>query len=112
MSDRLYHLAAWKEKNGRRLTQLREEPFCKFCMAAGVVTEATVADHVVRWREQPDPEDSFWTGQLQSLCQPHHNITKQQIEERGYHSLCDENGWPLDPNHPANWRGPRNSKAK
>lgn len=70
----------------------------------GRTTEATVADHIVRWREQDDPEHAFWFGELQSLCRDHHSITKQQIETRGYHTMCDENGWPLDPNHPANKR--------
>lgn len=98
-SDRWLHWAAWKGKNGRRLQQLRAEPLCRFCQAMGRVTEATVADHVTPHRGD---HDLFWNGELQSLCRPHHNITKQQIEERGYHSISDENGWPIDPNHPAN----------
>ena len=100
--SRLYHLALWKGPKGRRLAQLRTDPFCRFCSLMGRVTEATVADHVERWREQPDPETAFWNGELQSLCVTHHNITKQQIETRGYHTMCDEGGWPIDPNHPAN----------
>lgn len=100
-SNRWYHWAAWKGINGRRLTQLRAEPLCRFCKAMGRITEASVADHINPHRGD---HDLFWKGELQSLCATHHNVTKQQIEERGYHSMCDENGWPLDPNHPANRR--------
>jgi hypothetical protein len=100
--SRLYHLSRWKGPKGRRLQQLRADPFCRFCAVRGVVTEATVADHVVRWREQPDPETSFWEGELQSLCVQHHNRTKTQIELWGYHNEVDADGYPYDLGHPAN----------
>lgn len=96
-----YHWAAWKGPKGRRLTQLRADPLCRFCTGAGRYTEATVADHVAPHRGD---HDLFWSGELQSLCTTCHNAAKQQVESRGYHDMCDAAGYPIDPNHPANKR--------
>jgi 5-methylcytosine-specific restriction enzyme A len=38
----------------------------------------------------------------QSLCAPHHDQAKQQIEVRGYSSEVGAVGMPVDPNHPFN----------
>jgi len=38
----------------------------------------------------------------QSLCKRCHDSTKQAEEKRGYSIHVDEDGWPVDPNHPAN----------
>jgi 5-methylcytosine-specific restriction endonuclease McrA len=96
---RLYSLAAWRGKNGRRLQQLREEPLCRFCLIIGTVTEATVADHV---QAHKGDADLFWAGPLQSLCAPCHNRLKAQVEAHGYHDQCDHTGWPVSDSHPAN----------
>jgi len=96
-----YGWAAWKGPKGRRVQQLQAEPLCRFCVAAGAVTAATVADHITPHRGD---YDLFWTGPLQSLCKHCHDIAKQQIERRGYHDMSDAAGFPLDPNHPANKR--------
>lgn len=104
-SDRWYHWAAWKGSNGRRAQTLLANPFCVFCAARGRTTEASVADHITPHRGD---YDLFWTGELQSLCGPPpkgrncHSRIKQQVEERGYHNEVDADGYPLDPNHPAN----------
>ena len=58
-----------------------------------------VADHIKPHRGD---EALFWTGELQTLCADDHDVTKQQIEVRGYHAEPDADGWPIDPNHPAN----------
>lgn len=60
---------------------------------------ATVADHVERHNGDAA---LFWNGKLQSLCAPHHNSAKQRAELRGYSSAVGEDGFPLDPLHPAN----------
>ena len=93
--DKWYHRAPWRKL---RRAQLGREPFCKFCLARGVVVLADVADHV-----EPHRGDfnSFVLGELQSLCAPCHNGTKQQIEHRGYSTAIGEDGFPIDPNHPA-----------
>jgi hypothetical protein len=47
------------------------------CLAEGIATAATVADHV-----EPHRGDAhlFWNGELQSLCASHHNAAKQRAE--------------------------------
>ncbi|WP_208821389.1 HNH endonuclease [Bradyrhizobium neotropicale] len=91
-----YGTAFWQR---RRQLQLREHPLCKFCLERGVITKATVADHV-----QPHKGDwnKFCLGELQSLCTDCHNSSKRYVELRGYRMDIGDDGWPLDPNHPAN----------
>ncbi len=92
----LYSTAAWKRK---RREQLTREPLCRFCLERGEVTEAKVADHI---KAHKGDLDLFYFGELQSLCVPCHNATKQQIEARGYSCVAGLDGYPLDPNHPFN----------
>ena len=91
------HGTAWWKR--RRALQLKAEPLCKMCLANGLVTPATVADHV----EQHHKDwNKFVLGKLQSLCTECHNRTKRVIELRGYGLEVDDDGWPTDPKHPAN----------
>ena len=93
---RWYGLASWK---ARRAHQLAKEPLCAECLKRGQVTPATVADH-----EPPHGGNwnAFRTGPLQSLCAECHNA-KQAIKHKGYRSdLIDDNGYPMDGNHPFN----------
>lgn len=93
-----YDTARWQR---RRHLQLTHHPLCKACLDRGVVTRATVADHVI-----PHKGDwnSFSLGELQSLCSSCHSGGKQAEEHRGYSSEIDHDGWPTDPRHPANRR--------
>ena len=77
--------------------QLQVEPLCRMCKSEGRITAATVADHVTPHRGNIN---SFWLGELQSLCTFHHNSTKKIIEQRGYDTAIGADGWPLDPRHP------------
>jgi hypothetical protein len=70
----LYGLRRWRAKSK---AQLAAEPLCRMCQAEGVVTAATVADHIEPHRGDPD---QFWNGALQSLCAFHHNRDKQRAE--------------------------------
>lgn len=83
----------------RSRQQLREHPLCVMCLAQGRVEAARVADHII-----PHKGDKvlFWEGKLQSLCVPHHNASKKQIEQKGFSKEIGHDGWPVDPNHPAN----------
>lgn len=47
------------------------------CEAEGVVTAATVCDHVEPHRGDAN---KFWNGPFQSLCDFHHNRDKQRAE--------------------------------
>ncbi|MFH0298368.1 HNH endonuclease [Bradyrhizobium sp. 31Argb] len=91
-----YTTAFWLR---RRKLQLKHHPLCKLCLGRGVVTRATVADHVVPHRGD---WNKFCLGELQSLCADCHNSEKKHIESRGYGGAVDDDGWPTDPKHPAN----------
>ncbi|TDX64009.1 hypothetical protein EDE12_106154 [Methylosinus sp. sav-2] len=69
-----YGLARWR---AIRAQQLASEPICRMCLADGVVTAASVCDHV-----EPHRGDAykFWNGPFQSLCEFHHNRDKQREE--------------------------------
>lgn len=93
---RWYSTARWQR---RRLRQLQAAPLCAMCHARGIVVPATVADHVV---QHDGNVESFWYGQLQSLCAPCHNKRKQPAEIKGYNEEIGVDGWPVDMKHPAN----------
>jgi 5-methylcytosine-specific restriction endonuclease McrA len=94
--QRFYTTAFWQR---RRKLQLIEHPLCKFCLASGKVTAATIADHVEPHRGD---RTKFMTGALQSLCQPCHKGRKAQVETQGYADDIGVDGAPIDPRHPWN----------
>jgi hypothetical protein len=87
----------YKRQRWRKIRsyQLAKEPLCAMCLRKGRVTPATVADHV---EDHHGDWNRFWTGRLQSLCKPCHDGPKRI----GFSSEVGPDGWPLDPNHPAN----------
>lgn len=76
-------------------------PLCRFCEEAGKVTAATVVDHI---EAHKGDDKLFWDDETnwQSLCKPCHDGAKQREEKRGYSNAVGLDGWPIDPNHPAN----------
>lgn len=92
---KLYSTAEWTR---RSKAQRRHYPLCAACRSQGVVTKATVADHITQAKD----EDSFLNGTLQSLCGACHQA-KRQAERWGKAWKpklgCDERGMPLDPEH-------------
>jgi 5-methylcytosine-specific restriction enzyme A len=90
-----YGLQSWRR---RRAHQLRKEPLCRQCKARGVVTPATIADHV-------EPHGGNYTrfvlGELQSLCRDCHQ-PKWASDKRGYSDAIGDDGFPLDVKHPFN----------
>ena len=96
-----YALKAWRD---RRRDQLSRVPLCEYCEIIGRTSEATVADHIIAHRGD---EDLFWHGGLRSLCKPCHDSVKAAEEARGYHSLFDADGYPLDVSHPTNRPRPK-----
>lgn len=82
-----------------RENQLRREPLCAYCLKANTLTTATVCDHVDMHGGDPA---LFWLGPWQSLCEHHHNSTKQQQEKTGYSDEIGADGTPIDPDHPFN----------
>jgi 5-methylcytosine-specific restriction protein A len=80
--------------------QLAKEPLCAFCLKAGQVTPATVADHI-----EPHGGDwnKFRTSALQSLCGPCHEEKHGRLSPTSRLSKeVDDNGYPVDPAHPFN----------
>ena len=91
-----YKTRAWQIV---RRNQLREHPWCRMCLEAKARVLATVVDHT-----EPHRGDRarFFSGPFQSLCETHHNASKQREERAGYSTAVGEDGWPTDPRHPAN----------
>jgi 5-methylcytosine-specific restriction protein A len=77
--------------------QLRREPLCCICLAAGRVTPATIADHVIDHRGD---YNAFIIGGLQSLCASCHNGRKRLEVARGFQVDIGPDGFPTDPRHP------------
>lgn len=74
--------------------QLQREPLCRMCLAGGIITAATVCDHVER--HQGD-EHRFYNGPMQSLCANCHDGTKQRQEHGREPQQLDDEGWPTSP---------------
>jgi 5-methylcytosine-specific restriction endonuclease McrA len=75
-------------------------------LQAGIIEPSTVCDHI-----EPHKGDTglfYNTDNLQCLCKRCHDGLKQSIEKRGYDKTIGLNGWPVDPNHPANKVSHRN----
>ena len=58
----------WRQ---RRESFLADHPLCVECERQGRVREATVVDHVIPHRGDPD---LFWNGELQALCKDCHDV--------------------------------------
>lgn len=65
--------------------------------------KASIVDHIVPHKGNPV---LFWSrSNLQSLCKLCHDRHKALLERRGVMRGCNENGMPLDPDHPWNKTG-------
>lgn len=85
----------WRQIRYKRLVQY---PLCKLCGDLGIVTAATVVDHIIPHRGSKAL--FFDSTNLQSLCEHCHNSIKQQQEKSGILRGCDAEGNPLDAMHP------------
>ena len=94
--ERWYWTPRWR---ALRKAHLRRHPLCVQCERQGVVTPATVCDHITPHKGD---ELLFWSGPFQSLCASCHSGTKRRLEVRGYSDEIDASGWPVDPRHRAN----------
>jgi 5-methylcytosine-specific restriction protein A len=90
-----YSLQRWRR---RAKHQLRADPLCCLCMAKGVISPATVADH-----SPPHGGDynQFLRGPIRSLCAPCHNGLQPAFRHSGFKCDIGEDGYPVDPKHPA-----------
>ena len=88
MATNFYYTAAWRKLRSHQLTV---EHLSRMCLASGVTTAATVCDHVVPHRDDPD---LFWAGPFQSLCATWDGRFKQSGGVKHLQG-CDANGEPL-----------------
>jgi 5-methylcytosine-specific restriction endonuclease McrA len=88
----LYDLKRWKVL---RAHQLQSHPLCAFCQAQGIISAASVADHVIPHRN--DPALFFNAGNLQSLCKRCHDAHKQRLEKSGRVIGASLTGEPINP---------------
>lgn len=80
-----------------RRTYLAQHPLCVFCEQQGIVSPASVVDHIKPHRGD---QTLFWdTANWQALCKPHHDSTKQRDEKRGTQAGTTADGMPIDPKH-------------
>lgn len=110
----LYKRADWYAR--LRPQQLEKEPLCRDCLRRGIANDGSltssgqrqknpkrrflVADHRIPHRG--DEALFFDPDNLQTLCPDCHDRNKQREESRGYSEERGEDGWPIDPRHPAN----------
>jgi 5-methylcytosine-specific restriction protein A len=97
MPSTSYKSSEWRRLRSRRL---KAEPLCRFCKAKGRVTQANTVDHIIQ--HKGDYALFIDYENTQSLCSPCHSRVKQSIERIGYNKEIGIDGWPVDPNHPAN----------
>lgn len=73
----MYSTRQWQ---ALRQIQLSKNPLCAGCLAEGIVTAASVVDHVFPWAHIS--KEAFFVNRFQSLCQAHH-AEKTQLEQHG-----------------------------
>ena len=90
-----YNCNRWKNLRARFLAL---HPTCTLCKQRGIITPATVVDHVTPHRGD---EVLMWDeSNLQGLCSTCHSSAKQRLERSGSLPGSDLTGIPLDPRHP------------
>jgi 5-methylcytosine-specific restriction endonuclease McrA len=100
----VYKRAKWQRL---RLAQLARQPLCHYCFQIGLITPATVVDHIKPHRG--DFVLAFDAQNLASVCKPCHD-RHAQAKDRGIPVAgCDADGLPLDSSH-AWGTGPRDNR--
>lgn len=92
------HLYGRRWRNYRE-RYLREHPLCVMCQREGRITPAKVVDHIT---DHKGCLDLFWDADNhQPLCKPHHDRDKQAETHKGFSVRVGDDGYPVDPRHPA-----------
>jgi 5-methylcytosine-specific restriction enzyme A len=82
-----------------RLQHLKANPLCVRCKAKGRRTLATEVHHRIKCYD--DPQLQMDASALESLCAPCHAPLRHD-DARGYSTAIGIDGYPIDPQHPAN----------
>jgi 5-methylcytosine-specific restriction endonuclease McrA len=84
-----------------RRMKLRQNPLCEVCLTVQRIESAVSVDHIVAIKAGGDVYPAL--DALTSLCESCHNRKSRIVEQQGKEMTikgCDEQGYPLDPNHP------------
>lgn len=92
----LYDTRTWQQI---RLAHFREHPFCEMCKpllvtGEGKTFKGLICDHIRPHRG--DPALFFDRSNLQTLCKPHHDSTKQAEEKGRKRVQIGPDGWPVE----------------
>ena len=76
---------------------LRAHPLCAMCDKVGIITAATVVDHIT---PHDGNYDLFWDmDNWQPLCASCHSGVKRVADHHGVSQACGVDGMPVDPGH-------------
>lgn len=89
--------AAWRKL---RASVLADEPLCHDCQRMGRIEPATDVDH-----DDGNPGNNARANLVPRCHSCHSHKTMRERHGRPAIVGCDENGWPLDPNHHWNREG-------
>ena len=99
---RLYQTKRWKHL--REVALLRDLFTCQRCgchLKRGRTHPQSAVVHHIK-AHKGDLELFYDIDNLASACKACHDGPMQSAEARGYDTTISENGWPEDPQHPAN----------
>lgn len=103
---KLYNTKAW---NRARLAQFSRQPLCEPCQRLDRTRAATVVNHKIP--HKGDRALFFDPDNHESSCKPCHDGPTQSAERCGYSKETGADGWPVDPNHPANGGQPQSPRG-
>ena len=92
-------MSFYKSKEWKRL-RWRHLKYNPTCAIKGCAAQAVHVDHIVTVRNAPNR--ALDPSNLQSLCTSHHNQLTSAYDKGSIAGACDDDGNPLDPNHPWN----------
>jgi 5-methylcytosine-specific restriction protein A len=90
MDSRPYQHLYGRRWRKRRSIFLQSNPLCVMCGDRGLTVPATVADHIIPHKGDPD----LFMGDLQALCQTCHESDKKR-QERGSKRTIGLDGWAI-----------------
>ena len=83
-----------------RAQYLEAHPLCVMCYKDNKLTPATVVDHIVP--HKGNKQLFYDESNFQALCKHCHDSHKQHYEKTGRIRGANDDGTPVDPNHPWN----------
>jgi len=94
--DRLYRTSRWAKISKMNL---KRNPLCTRCTAAGRTHESELSHHIEAWRPG-FAELNFWYGPLDALCFDCHAEVHGRPARLPYQRDIGSDGFPIDSQHP------------